>query len=274
VEADLAALAPITTADLSDLRRAEQTLQAARARLEGASVSLELTALRALDVNGDTLAAGTTRRVLVEDEQRLELSDIASITVRPGGGELPRLRDAVRDAERHRLERLEALRVKDLADAERIVERRRLLEAERARLRREREHHLPQGREAAETELRALEASLAAAGAVDEEPVEPDALAAAEAAVREAAERRETRRAARDAAHGAHAAARETAAVRRAELESLERQLADVDARRQGLTDEATLRAELAAAEREWAERVAARDEFERRFDALGGDDI
>lgn len=274
IQTELAALAPVAARDLEALRRAEQTLQAARARLEGASVSLELTALRELEFGGETLAPGTIRRVLVEDEQHLDLSGIASITVKPGGGELPKLRDAVRDAERHWLERLETLGARDLADAERIVEHRRVLEADLTRCRQDLERHLPEGREAAESRLHALEAALAADGDADVAPVSAEALEAAREAVRQASQQREARRAAREVAHEVLAAARETAAVRRAELQSLERQLAGVEQRRRTLPDPATLRAELAAAERAWAGRLAARDELEQRFDALGGDDI
>ncbi len=270
---ELGRLPPIDADAAARLRRARDARDTARARLEGASATVEIEARRDLSVSGEALTAGTTRRVLVEEEQRLEIDGIATITVQPGGGELPRLRDAARDAERALSRLLTSLAVTDAAQAERVAERRRDIAAEIDRCRDEAARYLPQGRDAAEAELRELSARLETAGDADE-PVSEATLDEAVSTLGHLSGRRDALRAKRDAAADGLAAAREDAAHRRAQVESAECQLAEMAQRLAGLADRQTLEARLADAERAWKQRVAGRDELEVRFEALGGEDL
>ncbi|MFU8816948.1 MAG: AAA family ATPase, partial [Pseudomonadales bacterium] len=100
VRAELAALPAVQPGDVERLRAARQAAEAAHARLEGASASLEFHAHRELQIDGTTVAAGAAHTVLIEDETHLEIDGVLSLLVRPGGGELARLRTAVGDADR------------------------------------------------------------------------------------------------------------------------------------------------------------------------------
>ena len=289
LQEELGRLPRVSAEDVAGLRQARDTRDTARARLEGASASVELEARRDLKVSGRDLPAGAVRRELVEDEQRLEIEGIVAITVRPGGGDLARLRDAANDAARELDRLLASLAVADVADAARVAERRRELQVELDRCRADLQRHLPQGRESAEAALRELDGRLNGAAVparrqgepagegADEPADEPfceRALAQAEQRQQELALRREELRAVRDVAADRLGAAREDAADRHARLESLRRQQGELNARRAELADSAALAARLAEMERLWKERLAVRDDLEEKFEALGGEDI
>lgn len=274
IQQELAGQPRVRDGDVERLRQAQETRDAARARLEGASATLELEAHRDLEVSGERLAGGDTRRLLVEDERRLEVTGVLSITVRAGGGELPKLRDALNDAERDLAGQLDSLGVADLAQAERTAGHRRKLDAELERARLEMKHHLPEGRDDAQARLRELQTRLQDAGAPDLAPVSDDMLAHAEKHLRQASAHREELRARRDVASDRLASAREALASRKAELASLERQRDEIDRRRNELPEAAELEARLAETERTWKQRVAAREDLEERFGALGGEDL
>lgn len=275
IQHELGALPQVSAKEIERIRGALQVRDAAEARLEGAAVSIELLAQQDLTLAGEPLTAGSRRRVLVEDEQRLEVDGVLSITVRPGGGELPKLRDAKRDAERALSQLLEACSVEDVAQAEQIAERRRDLQVELERARTELTRHLPEGREAADAALREVEGRLAREPSdADAEPFDQDALQQLQGVVRQATAHKDTMRARRDVALQRLADAREMTATRTAERQAAMRQLEEVRARRAALPELPDLQAAFDSAERQWREQVVVHDALEREFEALGGGDI
>ena len=274
IRTELAELAVVTPADVEGLRAARQAAEAARARLEGASASLEFRAHRDLQVDGASLAAGETLSVLVEDEKHLEIDGIMSLMVRPGGGELARLRDALTDAERELKSRLAALGVSGIAEADRIAQTRRDLEAELKRLRGALERHLPEGRDEIEARLREIDTQLHAAGEDANLAFDPQALDQAEAREREVTSSREALRARRDARAAELGLARDNARDLEIQLQEKRQQLGERNGRLAALPGEATLQTAVTEAKQLWGERVAARDNAEQMFQALGGEQL
>ncbi|MFU8815872.1 MAG: ATP-binding protein, partial [Pseudomonadales bacterium] len=148
------------------------------------------------------------------------------------------------------------------------------LEAELKRLRDALERHLPEGREEIEARMREIDAQLQAAGNAANRAFDPAALDQAEARERDLTRTREALRSRRDARAEELTAARERARDLEIQTHEKRQQLSELNGRLAALPDETALKQAVAAAQRAWAERVAARDNAQQRFDALGGDQL
>ncbi len=274
IRGELAALAPVTAEDVERLRAARQAVEGARARLEGASATVELHAQRDLEVDGRTLAAGETHTLLAEDEKHLEIAGVASLVIRPGGGELARLRDALADAERAQASLLESLAVADVQEADGIAQRRRDLQSELKRLRETLARLLPEGRDEIDARIREIRAQLDAAREDAEAGFDPAVLEQAEARERGLAARREALRAQRDARAEALAKARERVRTLEIQRDEKRRQIETLRERHSRLPAAAELERDLEEARRTWSERVGARDAAQRRYEELGGEQL
>jgi recombinational DNA repair ATPase RecF len=147
---------PATPAALRALREAAARRDTLRAQLEGVAARVTIRARASVEVDGERLAAGERREWLCTEPRRFALPGV-EVEVAPGGTDLGKRADALRDAERALTARLQALGIADLAAAEDA-------EAERRRLERERQDHqtrlevlAPEGIDALRTELRAAQ---------------------------------------------------------------------------------------------------------------------
>ena len=68
--------------------------RAATAKLQGAAVSVVVHLRQDAVVDGVPHAAGATIQIHVIDNKRISIGELADVDIRPGGGELERLRDA------------------------------------------------------------------------------------------------------------------------------------------------------------------------------------
>jgi hypothetical protein len=264
----------VTADDVKRLRAAVARRAAALAQLEGASVSIEVTAKTAIEVDGEPLPTGGSRRLLVTDERRIEVGDAASIRVSPGAGELLQLRDAARAAEQEARHLCETMNVDDADAAEVALRRRAEIGAELERLARELTERVPEGIDQLERDIHLFEAQVAAASA-DADPndaFEPRALAAAEEELRNLATRLGEARSRREAEHERLVELREALAHQQGAVEAARRSQGELQARLADQPDVATLSELKQAAERVHAERLAARDEAHRRFAECGGE--
>ncbi|MEZ5560047.1 MAG: AAA family ATPase [Pseudomonadales bacterium] len=273
VRAELARLPSISATDVNRLRQAQEAHNDARARLQGAAVTVEVTARRDLDLEGSPLAAGATRRFTIDDDRELNLDDTATVHVRPGAGEILTLREAARDAERELRRLLAELGTADIDAAERTARQREALALDLERHQTAVVQLAPAGLPALEQREAELRAGVAAASAelADAEPLAADALRSTEAEL--------------DALNAAamDSQARRTAAQQR--LSEAQVAFATSTSRLDGERDEhrrraralaeqpalEELRANLTRAEESFRERFAARDAIKARFDASGG---
>jgi chromosome segregation ATPase len=280
IRAALAALPEIAERDATELREAMADRDRARARLEGASVSLELTAHQDLDVDGESLASGATRSFRVADDRQIEIDGILTIGVKPGGGEIVRLRDAVRDAERACAALLARLGVDDVDAAEQVVRERRELHGELERRETELGETAPEGidelaRQAEELELSVAASSAEADDAADaSESFDPAALEAAESHQQALHRSLQEARAGRDQKIEHLGDARELHAGLVMKLDAARAELARTEERRAGLPDDEALGSAAVTAERNYEEKIAARNEARRQFEAAGGDAV
>jgi DNA repair exonuclease SbcCD ATPase subunit len=289
----LAALPPITQRDAAALRNAEDARNTARARLDGASASLALTAFQPLRIDGETVPAGASRTLLVQEDRVVTVEGVLAIAVSPGGGEILKLREALHDAERLLAAELARLGVDDLIAAERIARQRHEIGVEIERGTAELARLVPEGLDELARAVAELESALAPGA--DEAPettsesanraVQPDAAAttpnddefdpasldAAERELRALNQALQQARGERDAAIEQFARARELLAAQGQQHEADRRRLADLTSQRAELPDHAALTTALAVAEQAFGERVAARDALQRQFDASGG---
>ncbi|MDZ7669503.1 MAG: AAA family ATPase [Gammaproteobacteria bacterium] len=274
IRTELAGMPNITPRQVTELRRLLEARATARAQLDGASVSLTLTAHRDLQIDGEPLAAGASRRLLADDDRRIEVEALLAIDVQPGAGDVVALRDRSREAERRVAECLDTLGVADADEADRIAQRRGELERELKRQSESLAERVPEGLEELERVVGELEAGIEAAAGDDSESMafDPAELATAEAELRSLAERRSAARARRDGASEQLNAARETLAGLRAKVESDQAQHDQISRRLATMPGTDKLKDAAEAAERAFGERVAARDETRRRFQASGGE--
>lgn len=274
LRAELGRLPQVTDQDAARLRQALNRRATAVAQLEGASVSIELTAKADIEVDGSTLAAGSATRFLVTDERRFDIGDVASIRVSPGGGELLQLRDAARDADQAVRDLTESLGVADADAAQAAAQRRASLGADLARMDADLAERVPEGIDALDRAVQALQAGLddAADGAVEPAQHDPAALAAAEAELGRLKEAGALARRRREAEQERLIEMRERLVGMQAELDNTQRSLAEREARLAGQANLATLREATEAAERLLAERTAARDAARAKYAASGGE--
>jgi energy-coupling factor transporter ATP-binding protein EcfA2 len=274
IRTELARLAQVTLAEVDTLRRAGQAADAARARLEGASASVEFRAHRSLAIDGTTLAPGASLTVLIEDEKHLEIDGVLSLVIRPGGGELALLRDALADADAALAAKLADLGVGSITEADSIALARRDLEAELERQRKALASLLPEGREEIEARINDIETQLDAAGPDANHPFDAGALEQAETRERALTAERDAVRARRDDKARDLTLAREAERDLEIQLQQKRQQHAALSVRVTALPDETVLAEALAAARRIWSERVAARDLAEATYRELGGEDL
>mgnify|MGYP006266390069 CR=1 FL=1 len=272
----LAELPNVSTQDVQALQTLQDRRNRARAALDGASVRVTLQPVRPLTVDGEALPAGEPRVWTVDDDRSFAIEGVGELRIAPGGGELARLRDALRDAEAALAGRLQALEVPSL-DAARSTERtrddlQRTRATERQRLARE----APDGLPALEAEVAAQEQQLGLEpGAVLPEvaPVAPDAMESAQAAdvaAREAVERARQRR---DAAVERRQQAGTGHATAKTRLEVAAKEQAAQRERLAALPAAGVLAQACTDAERQLADCIAKAEAAQRAFEAAGGDD-
>jgi chromosome segregation ATPase len=268
----LAGLPKLSADDLRHLRTARQRVDETKATLQGVAAAVEIRAERNLIVDGRTLDAGDSLRVLVDDERDIRVDRVLSLHIRPGGGELARLRDAATDAYRKWESLAEELGVADVAAAEAALEARTARMAELDAVQREREHLLPEGRETADALLIQIQREVS--DALPAVAIDPDAVEAAEVWLTEAEAARERARARRNEADRAFDEARHLLAVHDNDLEGAGKQRDSCAQEVLALNTEKAQVDALADAERVWREAVVARDAARATFDALGGSEL
>lgn len=275
LRARLAELPTIEPRDVTALRGAEAARDTARARLEGASASLVLTARRALDVDGHPLASGARHAFPIHEDRRIEIDGILSIDIHPGGGEITRLRETLHDATRAASELANRLGVTDATAAESVARQREAIDTELQQSTATLARFVPTGIDELKRQVAERAAALGTApDARDDVPAaapDPAELERAEAEEHELAHALREARLLQSAAQDRLSDARERLAAltqrHAADRDALDR----VAAQRAALPDAQALAARTGAAERAYGERVAARDEARRRFEAAGG---
>jgi energy-coupling factor transporter ATP-binding protein EcfA2 len=93
-----ARLPVIDDASLARLKQLDQVSRAASAKLQGAAVNIVLHLKQDALIDGKLRSAGETIQLHVVDNQRISIGDLADVEIRPGSGELGRLRAADTDA--------------------------------------------------------------------------------------------------------------------------------------------------------------------------------
>jgi DNA repair exonuclease SbcCD ATPase subunit len=92
--ASRAQLPLIDDARLSRLKSLEQVSRSASAKLQGAAVNIVVHLRQDAVIDGTRRAAGETVQIHVVENQRICIGDLADVEIRPGSGELERLRSA------------------------------------------------------------------------------------------------------------------------------------------------------------------------------------
>jgi DNA repair exonuclease SbcCD ATPase subunit len=278
LRARLAELPGIEPRDVTALRRAEAERDTARARLDGASASLVLTAHQALAVDGVPLESGAKRQIPIDEDRRIEIDGILAIDVHPGGGEIARLREALHDAGRALAERVSRLGVRDAATADEIARQRGAFAAELQQSSTALDRVAPSGLDELKRQVAELTAMLGpdegASGGLSAAAPDPAELEAAESEARELAGALREARLEHAATQERLTDVRETCAVLTQRLATDRASLERIASQRAALPDAAALAAAVSDAARTYGERVAARDEARRRFDAAGGESL
>lgn len=112
-----ARLPVIDAASLARLQQLDQISRAASAKLQGAAVNIVLHLRQDALIDGKLRAAGETIQLHVVDNQRISIGDLADVEIRPGSGELGRLRAADADAASELQAALRAAGVESLSRA-------------------------------------------------------------------------------------------------------------------------------------------------------------
>ena len=157
---ELASLPAIAPGKVCDLRKAIDTHQRAKARLEGAAATLILRALTDVSVNGELLRADEERKHSLVEENQFSIGHRLQIEIRPGGDELPRLKEAVADGDRAVSSAQADVGNKTLAEAEAYLQQCEALEQRIERQMERLRECVPKGIEFLEDELCALEEQL------------------------------------------------------------------------------------------------------------------
>jgi len=89
-----ARLPPMDAASLSRLKQLDQFSRAASAQLQGAAVNVVVHLKLDAVIDGIRRVAGEAIQIHVVDNQRIAIGGLADVEIRPGGGELERLRQA------------------------------------------------------------------------------------------------------------------------------------------------------------------------------------
>jgi DNA repair exonuclease SbcCD ATPase subunit len=105
----------IDDACLDRLKMLEQVSRGASAKLQGAAVSIVVHLRQDALIDGVQRAAGDTIQIHVVENRRISIGELADVEIRPGGGELERLRSASIAADVELTSALEAAGAETLA---------------------------------------------------------------------------------------------------------------------------------------------------------------
>ncbi len=271
IQKQLSSCKRVTTAQVQALRQTGQALEQARARLEGAAAAVRVRAMKPLTVNGTSLAQGEETDFSVTEECTLRLGDVAEVVISPGGGELSRLRDQVRDGERELAERHQDLGIADLAEAELALSQRMELEQHLKALRERLQEASPDGLDPLRQRIAEIDAQLEK----QQPPSDglPD-MSEAEASERDAELALEKARDTRDYLQQQLNASRGEVIEENGRLTASRNDETRLQAelKRFGSIDELATREKQAR--QAWEERVAVRDQASRSFEELGGERV
>lgn len=256
LKARLAAL-DIDAKKLKALRKAERGASDAVAALNAAAARVRIKALCDTSLDGEPLADGDIRELIIDRERALTVGDVVEVTIEPGGEELTTRRDAAADAQRRLDERLERLGVASVTEASARLEERRGLEKEEARVEAALETRAPEGVEVLRATRDELASVLESLGPNDADAPEPNA---AKASLKIAVDTLRGARAAREAARDERGEAREGLAALKRDAAALAATITELERRIGQQRDAAELEAEAAEARERLAEAERQRD--------------
>lgn len=270
----LAALPAVTTGQLTQLRKIENNLLEARARLQGAALRLSITAHQPLMVDGERLDGEAAREYHITTAQRIEVEGVLTLDVRPGGGELQTMQDDVIRLEREQRELLGELRLTDLAAATSAHDDAKALRGRIEDLQAQLQERFPRGREDLEGEMARLEGQLDQWRAIATDEDVQAALAEAERAQEIAASEAVTARVRRDEQQKLAAKNSLEAERLKERLANLDRQLARLKQQLDAKPDLETARQQLSAAKARLQEQVVKVSATREAYESLGGDAV
>jgi hypothetical protein len=114
---------------LAHLKTLDRELRSAVAQLQGAAVRVVVHVHESVSVDGAQRSAGERVQIDIVEDRRVAIGGIAEVEIRPGGGELERLRQARMTADSTLASALKVLNATDLDDASSIHEQ--ILELDR-----------------------------------------------------------------------------------------------------------------------------------------------
>ncbi|MCB1032861.1 MAG: AAA family ATPase [Acidobacteria bacterium] len=273
---------------LERLEKLEREADQARARLEGASARFTLEALASLAVTSKpraaeeashrALEAGESMEELLAEALDVEIEGLARISVLPGGEDLSRLRDGVRDRQSSLRETLRQAGFEDLAGAHTRLRELEEIAQEMKTRRALLDRVAPQGVDALRSEVAAAKGRLAALpegpppSARDAETSAEDAGRRLEAGLESAEESVRKARAARDGATASLHEVRTELALARQEEERLATHHGALRSQLEGAGPEEDLAREEAALSRQLGDSILRGEALLRSFEAAGGE--
>lgn len=276
---------PFTEEALQDLAEKESALGQAQARLEVASVRVEVEALGEIGVafgaeEPASLAAGETAVRSFAEEGTLEIADAARLRIVPGGTGLGRLQEALEEARSVVAATLEELGAETMAEAREKGQERRNRAAEERSARDRLASLAPNGLDALFSEVRELQGKLdeaasllgREAGEVAEDGGDDLPLEETEAAADAADEALSSARARRDALAEAFQDSKTRRVAVEQQASSLRRQAAEAEARLGELPPEEDLLTAVESAKRASGEALLQRKALEAQFQEAGGE--
>lgn len=267
LEAELKGLR-VTPEGVQRLSALASELQVLRARLEAASARVELTALLAMEVNGQTLAPGESREWRCTERLELRLGRQGLLRVDPGGRDLDGLRDEIADRERRMASLCEEQGVDGLASAVSLERRLGELRSLTGQLRTAISAELPDGMDALEGELEGLRQGIAA----DRDEAAPPVLVEeAERSAEESEARLEASRRSRERCALELGALREELAGLRGQSLQVEQAQTRLGEQLRAAPDPDSLAEEAGRWARAEAEAQALLDVHRERYQSLGG---
>ena len=156
---------------LDRLQMLEQVSRAAAAKLQGAAVSIVVHLRQDAMIDGAQRSAGETIQIHVVENRRISIGELADVEIRPGGGELERLRSAATAAAAELESALQAAGAESLARATAIHTERATCEQQIAELGKQAKATSSKGPSMLREELAACSAELQRLG-----PASPVAL--------------------------------------------------------------------------------------------------
>lgn len=270
------ALNRLDAAAIRRVRKLATTRAEQASRLDGAAARVRIRARLPLEVHGVRLEAGQEYEWHCTSVQRFDLPS-ADITISPGGSELPKLRDALFDAERKLETALRDCGVENVAEAERCAEERVQLEQRIARVEERLERYAPHGAEELRRKAMELAArlgvllpqgSMASSEAEDEGTDLEQARRLAEQARAELVRLRQER----EQARAAHDEAQDRYRAARDERDALEKNLKQEEGTLGTFASEVELATEAQLAREQFDEKQYELAVLERRREELGGD--